>query len=943
MSFPFMNNWKLSNNYTQTIFNAKHNYYEYPPNIEIQSFLLNKQGVKFADRRNKYFDNEQQMVEKYSELYDKKKECFKVKYALPEHRWGRVIPVGGLSLSLFHRPTRHAVCDHEYIDLDFVNAQPDASRNICKQNNFPTPYLDDYCENREDKISEIKRIHNVDRGEAKNLFISIMFGGSYNKWIEDASKRKHIANAVLLKKKPNTTVTFVVTNKRLQWIKLFEDEQETIRDIVYANNKHIIDDVDKSKPDKFTLTNYKTAEGIIAKKKRTCMALWLQTIERYLQEICIKYLIMNRKFELNKVVPCQDGFMIVKNLWYDGILEECNKVIENRMGFRIELVKKDFDEAIIIPLHEDACKVKDLEYTFADVSKYMDASIFEICEKRGNAGTNCLAKYISKKYGNIFACSDIKNNVWYEFSNHRWHECDAGYKIREIIYNDFRNDIEIILDKMRPNLKDEKAIKKPYEILYIVYEKLSNTGDLNNIMTELKTFLYKPNFENKLDSTSSLLCCSNGVFDFSKGIFRDGEPDDMCSLSTNIPYLEKHEIDDVDVRKLQNFMKQIFQYDDQRHYMECHLASSLLGRPNINQTFNNYLGSGANGKSTLVELMSLCIGEYFGMVPASLMTEARVKIGNASPEIADLKGKRYAVINEPSKGDKINEGMMKELTGDKFLRGRQLYHKPVTFEIMFNLVVCTNNLMLVDSDENGTWRRIRVIDFMSVFTDTPDKNDEHQFKRQSNLDLKSLAIPMLSFLIDIAMKTGGKVSECAMVTKSSNSYKDDQDKIGKFIKECIIKSDGESISKVALSAASNDWFIMNYNLKIKNTVLFDIMNRLFDTDGCSYYNIELRINTMTEYKSKETIFIDAFNLRFKVTRNMEDRIKTNRISEWAILQSLSVNSSKTINPILHEHYQLDVTKHSKLLKVNGIAGRYWIGIMEIPDVTNKKINQKNKV
>ena len=436
MSFPFMNNWKLSKNYTQTIFNAKHNYHEYPANIDIQSFLLNKQGVKFANRRNKYFDNEQQMVEKHSELYDKTTGCFKVKYVLPDHRWGRVNPVGGLSLSLFHRPTRHAVCENEYIDLDFVNAQPVASRNICKQNNFPTPHLDDYCDNREDKISEIKNTHNVDRGEAKNLFISIMFGGSYNKWVDDASKRKDIVNAALLKKNPKTLVTKVVNNKRLEWVKLFEDEQVNIRDIVYANNNHIIDDVEKAKPDKFTLKNYKTEEGILAKKKRTCMALWLQTIERHLQESCIKHLTTNHKFELKNIVPCQDGFMILKSVWYDGILEDCNRVIENRMGFRVELVKKDFDEAIEIPLHDDAGKVKDLEYTFDDVSKYMDASMFAICDERGNAGHTCLAKYVAKTYGSPFACSDIKTNMWYAFSNHRWLECDSGYKLRDVIHNE---------------------------------------------------------------------------------------------------------------------------------------------------------------------------------------------------------------------------------------------------------------------------------------------------------------------------------------------------------------------------------------------------------------------------------------------------------------------------------------------------------------------------
>ena len=166
-------------------------------------------------------------------------------------------------------------------------------------------------------------------------------------------------------------------------------------------------------------------------------------------------------------------------------------------------------------------------------------------------------------------------------------ECDSGYKLRDVIHNDFRNDIAKILHKMRPNLKEEKVIKKPYGILYGVYERLSNTGDLNNMMSELKTLLYKPNFENLLDTNRHLLCCSNGVFNFRVGLLRDGKPEDMCCLSTNIPYVENSEIDDVDVLKLQTFLKEIFQYDDQRHYMESHLASSLLGQPHLNQIFES--------------------------------------------------------------------------------------------------------------------------------------------------------------------------------------------------------------------------------------------------------------------------------------------------------------------------------------------------------------------
>ena len=79
-----------------------------------------------------------------------------------------------------------------------------------------------------------------------------------------------------------------------------------------------------------------------------------------------------------------------------------------------------------------------------------------------------------------------------------------------------------------------------------------------------------------------------------------------------------------------------------------HLASTLIGI-NHDQTFNIYTGSGSNGKSILVNLMEEILGDYKGTVPLQLITDKRSCIGRASPEVAQLVGIRYAVIQEPSK------------------------------------------------------------------------------------------------------------------------------------------------------------------------------------------------------------------------------------------------------------------------------------------------------
>ena len=73
---------------------------------------------------------------------------------------------------------------------------------------------------------------------------------------------------------------------------------------------------------------------------------------------------------------------------------------------------------------------------------------------------------------------------------------------------------------------------------------------------------------------------------------------------------------------------------------------------NDNQTFNIYTGCGRNGKSKLVELMSMILGDYKKTVRITMITQKRTGIGSASPEIAQLKGCRYVVMQELIKQEK---------------------------------------------------------------------------------------------------------------------------------------------------------------------------------------------------------------------------------------------------------------------------------------------------
>ena len=183
-------------------------------------------------------------------------------------------------------------------------------------------------------------------------------------------------------------------------------------------------------------------------------------------------------------------------------------------------------------------------------------------------------------------------------------------------------------------------------------------------MKEAKELFYDKTFMNKIDSNPYLLCFNNCVIDYKNKISRKGQPDDYISKCTNIDYTPLCELNSSSdlniINQIKQFISQLFPEEDLQKYMWEHLASTLIGT-NENQTFNIYTGSGSNGKSKLVELMTKCLGDYKATVPITLVTQSRNSIGSTSSEIVQLMGVRYAVMQEPSKGDKINEGIMKRL------------------------------------------------------------------------------------------------------------------------------------------------------------------------------------------------------------------------------------------------------------------------------------------
>jgi P4 family phage/plasmid primase-like protien len=479
---------------------------------------------------------------------------------------------------------------------------------------------------------------------------------------------------------------------------------------------------------------------------------------------------------------------------------------------------------------------------YIDQTMKMGTNASGILEKGVGTGDSDIAFILKQLFKDQYICASVKQDKWFRFDKHRWVEDECGTSLRRHISEElreiYRKKANAIVTKMiRNNMlssenngedcgatKPSKGEKRnPLEEksarLMEIAIMLSRTKDKDHIMKEARELFFDRDikFLDLLDSNPYLMCFKNGVWDFKEKKFRAGRAEDYISKCTNIDYHPLDRTRDAKIiAEIEDFMSKLFPIEQVKKYMWEHLASVLIGT-NLNQTFNMYIGGGENGKSVLTDLMSQILGDYKSDAPLALITQARIKQGQASPDIVALKGIRYAVMQEPSKGDKINEGALKELTsGTEPIRGRNLFSSPITFIPQMKLVVCTNEFMEVKTRDHATWRRFRVVDFVSLFTDNPVADDpEKPFQFKIDRKLKE-RFPewrevFISMLVDIVLRTDGYVQDCAIVSESTNKYKEKEDHIAEFIRDRIIQDPTGKIAKQEISNEFSMWYQSMYS------------------------------------------------------------------------------------------------------------------------------------
>ena len=268
------------------------------------------------------------------------------------------------------------------------------------------------------------------------------------------------------------------------------------------------------------------------------------------------------------------------------------------------------------------------------------------------------------------------------------------------------------------------------------------------------------------------------------------------------------------------------------------MGYTLTGSTSEQCTFFLY-GTGRNGKSTFLDVIRDVFGDYASNIqPETIMVKTNT--GNsANSDIARLKGARLVTTVEPNEGVRINEGLLKQLTGDDPVTARKLYSDEFEFKPEFKLWMATNHKPIIRGTDTGIWRRIHMIPFtVQIPEEKIDRNLKYKLKAEMTAIFKWCVDGCLMW-----QNEGLKMPKA--VLDSVREYRREMDVISAFIDDrCQLSG---SVQSSTLYADYSAWADENNEYKMSATKFGLEIAKRFEkvktSKGQIFYNgISLFIN-----------------------------------------------------------------------------------------------------
>ena len=294
-----------------------------------------------------------------------------------------------------------------------------------------------------------------------------------------------------------------------------------------------------------------------------------------------------------------------------------------------------------------------------------------------------------------------------------------------------------------------------------------------------------------LDADPWLFNTDNGIVDLRTGTMGEHDPEKLITKITTVNFRP-----DAKCPLWLSFLDRVMAGNqDIISFLQRAIGYSLTGTTREQCLFILY-GTGANGKSTMVDTVGAVLNDYAMNTPTQTLM---LKSSGIPNDVARLKGARFVTASESDDGQRLAESLIKQMTGGDRLTARFLNAEFFDFVPTFKIWLSTNHKPEVIGTDQAIWRRIHMIPF-DVTIPPAEQDKDLLIKLQAEHE------GILAWAVRgcLDWMTQG-LNPPAEVKKTTAQYRASMDILLGFIEDCCVQENNVTTTVQAMYNAYKLW------------------------------------------------------------------------------------------------------------------------------------------
>lgn len=285
-----------------------------------------------------------------------------------------------------------------------------------------------------------------------------------------------------------------------------------------------------------------------------------------------------------------------------------------------------------------------------------------------------------------------------------------------------------------------------------------------------------------LDKDPMLLGVGNGVVDLRTGQLRPAALEDLMTMQCPVAFDAS-----ATCPVFTEFLERVTNRDPELLAYLARITGYSLTGSTAEQCLFFLHGSGANGKTTFLNVVKDILGsDYCKQTPSeSLMVKKQGR--TATNDLARLKGVRVTISNEVEEGSRMSESLIKQMTGSDAISARFLFAEFFDYLPQFKIWIAGNHQPVIRGTDDGIWRRLHLLPF--TVTIPPNERD-----KELPTKLRAELPGILNWAIKGCLEWQKKgLQPPQKILDAVAEYKSEMDILGQWIEEECELGEGATI------------------------------------------------------------------------------------------------------------------------------------------------------